>query len=709
MVLAKFNVTWQDGFQRENEVISDMSSNAKSILQHLLSVTNGDLSQTAKLLDNILSETQLRIKKLTEDEYLSDVEFYERLSKLRAEHKNTLDVIERLYLTSAMGTLHVSQPTEVVIKSNNIQNEPENYHSFKSPMNDSKHLASVGDIRETSDKSTLLKSLKQTLDSTRTDLHQNKDSLNLPRAIISTTKVREAYSSETEHSPIRDRITSPSGWRHRLTIPVPFEMCKREEAKKRAGHMTRSLSGLLHERWEKEVQLQEECRIANRFRARPIPAHVYLPLFDRIMEQQAMRRQAVRQHSRDAMEANERPFSFSERDRERRSRTRDRMFNPHHNHHHPWGRSRGRTFTRKPPPTKEIVDVATDTQGLPGTVTEDRTERSQEDELLRGVKRKIRAERLLNSSAVPIGMEERRRRSEMRRAERMERNRRQGLDPDSSGQDAETGRFKARPAPDFSQVHRQSDRNMRRIWRPPPDPTRPKPFNFHSGRRPTSGANRAQSNLDDGLQRARSAPGRDQPFHPRRGAQRRPFEMGHPAKSRVSMLRENYIRRSLEQAKLDAEKAKAYEKFSNIKQKEVAQWMRQSFGDKEVTPEKAVQSAVEKRKQELLNQNQARQSDYRKEVEAIKQRVSNRPLLVTQQAQSIARKRMEEKIDNSLKQSGLDPRKPLSVKTSERLIRTKPDSPTAKRWNSQDEVEVYDPSNHFGDLDDSRGVFGGDY
>ncbi|KAF8567837.1 hypothetical protein P879_00137 [Paragonimus westermani] len=90
---------------------------------------------------------------------------------------------------------------------------------------------------------------------------------------------------------------------------------------------------------------------------------------------------------------------------------------------------------------------------------------------------------------------------------------------------------------------------------------------------------------------------------------------------------------------------------------------------------------------DMTNQNQARQSDYRKEVEAIKQRISNRPLLVTQQAQSIARKRMEEKIDNSLKHSGLDPRKPLSVKTSEKLIRTRPDSPTAKRWNSQDEVE----------------------
>ncbi|KAF6777430.1 hypothetical protein AHF37_03003 [Paragonimus kellicotti] len=599
MVLAKFNVTWQDGFQRENEVISDMSSNAKSILQHLLSVTNGDLSQTAKLLDNILSETQMRIKRLTEDEHLSDVEFYEKLSKLRAEHKNTLDVIERLYLTSTMGTLYVSQPSTVVTKSINSQEEPENCHSFRSPRNESEHLVSSGDIQETSDKSAVLKSSKQTVDSTKTCLHQNKNNLNLSRAITPTTKVREAYSSESERSPNRGLITSPSGWRHRLTIPVPFEMCKREEAKKRAGHMTRSLSGLLHERWEKEAQLQEECRLANRFRARPIPAHVYLPLFDRIMEQQAMQRQAVRQHSRDAMDANEGPFRFSERDRERKSRTRDRMFHPHNHHQHPWSRSRGRTFTRKPPPTKEIVDVATDTQVLPGTVTEDRTERSQEDELLRGVKRKIRAERLLNSSAVPVGMEERRRRSEMRKAERLERNRRQGFDPDSSGRDAETGRFKARPAPDFSQVHRQSDRNMRRIWRPPPDPTRPKPFNFHSGRRPTSGANRPQSNLDDGLQRTRSAPGRDQ--HAGLNVDRlKTVEMGHPAKSRVSMLRENYIRRSLEQAKLDAEKAKAYEKFSNIKQKEVAQWMRQSFGDAEVTPEKAVQSAVEKRKQELL-------------------------------------------------------------------------------------------------------------
>ncbi|KAF8567838.1 hypothetical protein P879_00138 [Paragonimus westermani] len=602
MVLAKFNVTWQDGFQRENEVISDMSSNAKSILQHLLSVTNGDLSQTAKLLDNILSETQMRIKSLTEDEYLSDVEFYEKLSKLRAEHKNTLDVIERLYLTSAMRTLHVSQPSKVM-ESNNSQDEPENYHNFKHPMSESEYFVPSGDIHVNPDKSAPLKSLKQTTDSTKKELHQNKNSANLSESITPKTTFSQAYSSECEHSPNRSRIVSPSGWRHRLTIPVPFEMCKREEAKKRAGHMTRSLSGLLHERWEKEVQLQQECRLANRFRARPIPAHVYLPLFDRIMEQQAMRRQAARAHSRDAMEANDRPFSFSERerfDRERKSRTRDRMFHPHNHHHHPWARSRGRTFNRRPPPTKEIVDVATDTQGLTGTVTEDRTERSQEDELLRGVKRKIRAERLLNSSAVPVGMEERRRRSEMRKAERLERNRRNGLDPDSSGQDAETGRFKARPAPDFSQVHRQSDRNMRRIWRPPPDPTRPKPFNFQSGRRPTSGANRAQSNLDDRMQRTRSAPGREQPFLPRRGAQRRPFEMGHPAKSRVSMLRENYIRRSLEQAKLDAEKAKAYEKFSNIKQKEVAQWMRQSFGDAELTPEKAVQSAVEKRKQELL-------------------------------------------------------------------------------------------------------------
>lgn len=43
----------------------------------------------------------MKIKKLTEEDELTDEEFYERLSFLRSEHKDTLDIIERLYKRSS--------------------------------------------------------------------------------------------------------------------------------------------------------------------------------------------------------------------------------------------------------------------------------------------------------------------------------------------------------------------------------------------------------------------------------------------------------------------------------------------------------------------------------------------------------------------------------------------------------------------------------
>lgn len=140
-------------------------------------------------------------------------------------------------------------------------------------------------------------------------------------------------------------------WHHRLTIPRPFTMTKREErndTKSRRqkfieevfSHSTTRTRAVLHcislernctqELARKREAEERECRV--KFHAQPPPAHIYVPLYDELCEKAEARRRFVREYSKSLLQSLEKPFNFwlRERAREATGETSDAIRRHHH-------------------------------------------------------------------------------------------------------------------------------------------------------------------------------------------------------------------------------------------------------------------------------------------------------------------------------------------------------------------------------------------
>lgn len=79
---------------------------------------------------------------------------------------------------------------------------------------------------------------------------------------------------------------------------------------------------------EKDIykkQSQEEAECLKQFRAQPVPAHIYLPLYQEIMEKNEIRRQVEMQKRRELLLTTQKPFSFQEKEEKRKEAIRQKV------------------------------------------------------------------------------------------------------------------------------------------------------------------------------------------------------------------------------------------------------------------------------------------------------------------------------------------------------------------------------------------------
>lgn len=168
-------------------------------------------------------------------------------------------------------------------------------------------------------------------------------------------------------------------WKHRVTVPKPFQMTLREAERRKRGIKTRSEIEL--ENAELRRQLEELTECQRKFRASPVPAHVHLPLYEELQERHDERRRNLReeQHHRTI----QKPFSFLER--ERLKKEQKQLQNPK-----PPEQERVKPFKAKPVP-KAVYAAASG-------------ELMKEEQLYRSIKMQMRAQELLHSASMPPSM-----------------------------------------------------------------------------------------------------------------------------------------------------------------------------------------------------------------------------------------------------------------------------------------------------------------
>ncbi len=113
-----------------------------------------------------------------------------------------------------------------------------------------------------------------------------------------------------------EAIESPKGgkkeWTPKITVPEPFSMTVRESQTPK--QKSRSLKMAEQEHLKKTAEAEAE--LMKKFRASPVPASTFLPLYELVNAKNEQRKEEVKRLSKDYLKATERPFSFAQREQE---------------------------------------------------------------------------------------------------------------------------------------------------------------------------------------------------------------------------------------------------------------------------------------------------------------------------------------------------------------------------------------------------------
>lgn len=174
-------------------------------------------------------------------------------------------------------------------------------------------------------------------------------------------------------------------WKHRVTVPKPFQMMLREAERRKRGIKTRAEIEL--ENAELRRQLEELTECQRKFRASPIPAHVHLPLYEELQERKEERQRRNREQKDQHLQTTQKPFSFLER--ERLKKEQKQLLNPQQS-----DQEKVKPFKAKPVP-KAVYAAASG-------------EQMKEEQLYRSIKIQMRAQEMLHNASMPPSMLSRR-------------------------------------------------------------------------------------------------------------------------------------------------------------------------------------------------------------------------------------------------------------------------------------------------------------
>ncbi|XP_041107433.1 protein FAM161A-like [Polyodon spathula] len=299
-------------------------------------------------------------------------EYYRKLEELKNAHLDTMAQLERMYQNKLkLKGVVVPEKTELHCRSQ-WKKTPNTPTAFSANYNACSNLSDASDEfvvdNETENQVTGI------VLSPREHIKSMWDGFS----------IGDYNSSETcqlLRSPrIQKTKRKVKDWSPKITVPEPFHMTVREAEKKKKNFKSRS--DIEMETCLLKKQL-EELMESQKFRANPVPAHVYLPLYEETVERNEERRQSVKERTKVLVLASQKPFSFIEREEKRKERKKAHVKDlaP---------KRKKTTFKAKPVP-KYLNDPTI-------------RDRLKEEELYCKIKMQMRSQELLYSSSLPRSM-----------------------------------------------------------------------------------------------------------------------------------------------------------------------------------------------------------------------------------------------------------------------------------------------------------------
>ncbi|CAF1026654.1 unnamed protein product [Rotaria sordida] len=191
------------------------------------------------------------------------------------------------------------------------------------------------------------------------------------------------YLEQRKTRRLRSAPTTTS-WAGRVTVPEPFSLTNSVAMDN--VHRRKCMHEIQAAKLQKEV---DDELILNRqsFKANPVPAHVRMPLYEQLQEEQRIRREQVRHMTKEYLNSISKPFGFDSRDKGKTILRR-------HSY------SDGDTIRNEPQfKAKPLPDFY--------YRTSKDIEEMKEKSLYRSIKKEMRAKELLRQSRLPSSMYER--------------------------------------------------------------------------------------------------------------------------------------------------------------------------------------------------------------------------------------------------------------------------------------------------------------
>ncbi|XP_005086465.2 protein FAM161B [Mesocricetus auratus] len=417
---------------------------------------------------------------------------------------------------------------------------------------------------------------------------------------------------------------SVCSWASSITVPQPFRMTLRE-ARKKAQWLASPASFEL-ERLQAQKQGQEEAECYRQFRAQPVPAHVYLPLYQEMVERSEARRRAGIQKRKELLLSSLKPFSFLEKKEQQKKAAAQT--------------DSAAVAQAKVPPKKA-------TRRIPKAILEPALgDKLQEAELLRTIRIQMRAMDMLQMASSPFSTTSHR---APRTATRTREEKLSFLQT----------KFEFRPrvnsvVPDFEGLYQAFQKRVakRRETR---ETTRNKPFLLRTANLCHTPGSRDAATAEGGRTRTQKSPQPAAALPPRRhslsglasfSANTLPVHI-----SDATRKRESAVRMSLEK-KDKADKSiqwlEMHRKNCQAMSKSV------TLRAKAMDPHRSLEEVFKAKLKENRNNDRKRTEEYKKELEEMKRRIQTRPYLFEQVTKALARKEAEERYRDTLRQAGLE-------------------------------------------------------
>ncbi|KFO72925.1 Protein FAM161A, partial [Cuculus canorus] len=311
----------------------------------------------------------------------SNQEYYLKLEELKNAHLETMAKLETMYRNKLY--LRGVQPSDKKNATSKICCRPTWDKSLYQPL----HLHKSFSDSDLSDP--LGSSIS---DGTDSELAFEENSSETGSSAFAKQRIEkmwdgfsvEDYIFRTKHSLPSSRAfrmirKKQKAWSPKVTVPKPFQMTLREAKKKEQNVKSKSQMEMENNLLKKQLEEEAECQ--KKFRANPVPAAVFLPLYHEIVQQNEERRKSVKERSKLKLLASQKPFKFIEREKRRNEIRKMQLKDlsaPE---------KKTKLFKAKPIPKCVYSPAVND--------------RLKEEELYREIRIRMRAEELLRNSSVP--------------------------------------------------------------------------------------------------------------------------------------------------------------------------------------------------------------------------------------------------------------------------------------------------------------------